>query len=85
MKIWLDDCRPAPDGYTWCKSVNEAKSIITNYKQEIECALDEYDFPSTELWNKQIEEVVVSCNIEGHDMFVIWLENNTLFQLGKGE
>lgn len=28
MKIWVDDIRPAPDGYVWCKSVNEAKNII---------------------------------------------------------
>lgn len=21
MKIWVDDVRPAPDGYVWCKSV----------------------------------------------------------------
>lgn len=24
MKIWVDDVRPAPDGYMWCKSVNDA-------------------------------------------------------------
>ncbi len=24
MKIWLDDLRPAPSGYFWCKSVNQA-------------------------------------------------------------
>ena len=24
MKIWVDDCRPAPEGYFWCKSVDEA-------------------------------------------------------------
>lgn len=29
MKIWVDDVRPAPDGYVWCKSVEEAKYIIT--------------------------------------------------------
>lgn len=23
MKIWVDDVRPAPEGYMWCKSVNE--------------------------------------------------------------
>lgn len=23
MKIWVDDVRPAPEGYVWCKSVNE--------------------------------------------------------------
>ena len=28
MKIWVDDVRPAPDGYVWCKSVDEAKSKI---------------------------------------------------------
>ena len=28
MKLWIDDVRPAPEGYYWCKSVNEAKKII---------------------------------------------------------
>ena len=28
MKIWIDDARPAPDGYVWCKSVNQAKHYI---------------------------------------------------------
>ena len=28
MKIWIDDTRPAPEGYVWCKSVNEAKDTI---------------------------------------------------------
>lgn len=28
MKLWIDDVRPAPDGYRWFKSVNEAKDII---------------------------------------------------------
>lgn len=25
MKLWIDDVRPAPEGYIWCKSVHEAK------------------------------------------------------------
>ena len=30
MKLWIDDVRPAPDGYDyWCKSVNEAQAKIT--------------------------------------------------------
>lgn len=29
LKIWVDDVRPAPWGYVWCKTVNEAKMIIT--------------------------------------------------------
>lgn len=28
MKIWLDDLRPAPEGFVWCRSVNEAKRLI---------------------------------------------------------
>jgi hypothetical protein len=28
MKLWIDDVRPAPEGYVWCKSVNEAKFLL---------------------------------------------------------
>ena len=28
MKLWIDDTRPAPEGYVWCKSVNEAKDTV---------------------------------------------------------
>lgn len=28
MKIWLDDLRPAPEGFVWCRSVNQAKRVI---------------------------------------------------------
>lgn len=28
MKLWIDDVRPAPDGYVWCKSVIEAQVKI---------------------------------------------------------
>lgn len=28
MKLWLDDVRPAPEGYVWCKSVREAQHVI---------------------------------------------------------
>ena len=28
MKLWVDDVREAPNGYIWCKSVNQAKNII---------------------------------------------------------
>ena len=35
MKLWVDDVRPAPEGYVWCKSVNEAKAEI----KHIECSI----------------------------------------------
>ena len=28
-KIWIDNLRTAPEGYLWCKSVNEAKDHIS--------------------------------------------------------
>lgn len=28
MKLWIDDVRPAPTGYIWCKSVHSAKDAI---------------------------------------------------------
>lgn len=28
MRLWIDDERPAPNGYIWAKSVNDAKKNI---------------------------------------------------------
>lgn len=28
MRLWLDDLRPAPDGYIWIKSVRDAQRVI---------------------------------------------------------
>ena len=30
MKLWIDDVRPAPWGYVWCKSVNEAIDLLSD-------------------------------------------------------
>jgi hypothetical protein len=35
MKLWIDDLRPAPVGYTWVKTVNDAKRYIES-AEEIE-------------------------------------------------
>lgn len=34
MKLWLDDCRPAPEGYVWVKSVNDAKTLILDQERK---------------------------------------------------
>lgn len=34
MKLWIDDVRPAPEGYIWIKSVNAAKAEI-NFREEL--------------------------------------------------
>ena len=33
MKIWVDDIRVAPNGYRWCKSVNETIKVILELEQ----------------------------------------------------
>ena len=36
MKLWIDDVRPAPEGYDWLYSVNEAKQAILYYEEMLE-------------------------------------------------
>ena len=36
MKLWIDDVRPAPFGYIWCKTVSQAIGFIDG--QERVCA-----------------------------------------------
>lgn len=36
MKLWIDDVRPAPEGYDWLCSVNEAKQTILYYEKMLE-------------------------------------------------
>ena len=32
MKLWIDDVRPAPEGYQWIQSVDSAKILILYYE-----------------------------------------------------
>ncbi len=34
MRLWIDSLRPAPEGYEWCKSTDEAKQIIEELEQQ---------------------------------------------------
>ena len=49
-RIWLDDVRPAPEGYIWCTSVNKAKFMILDCERRqekieiIDCDHDMGDF-----------------------------------------
>lgn len=45
MRLWLDDNRPAPEGWNWAKSVREAQfrvALTINIAQDTfeECSLD---------------------------------------------
>ena len=71
MKIWLDDLRPAPEGYTWCHSVNKAKRTIL-YANEpvglIDCDHDLGDYALAETasnfwtdWQRQSGIIPSAC------------------------
>ena len=36
MKLWIDDVRPAPEGYTRCRTVNNAKKLIESRENLVE-------------------------------------------------
>ena len=43
MKIWLDDLRPAPAGFVWCRSVNEVKRTIEEAEKSASVELIDCD------------------------------------------
>lgn len=47
LKIWIDDLRPAPDGYIWCKSTNEALCLIVDNINDIEVIHLDHDMGDT--------------------------------------
>ena len=55
MKIWVDDIRPAPEGYVWCKSVSQTISTIKKFEEDIENYLDEWDIPPFDIWEMKID------------------------------
>ena len=57
MKLWIDDVRPAPEGYVWCHSVWRAIKEIEIFENRKEELLDEWDFPPAEIWNMTIEVI----------------------------
>lgn len=48
MKLWIDDVRPAPEGYVWCLTTNEAKHIIQNV-QSLRYITHNENLPTIEL------------------------------------
>ena len=36
MKLWIDDVRPAPEGYVWLKSTSETIVFIVNHEEDLD-------------------------------------------------
>lgn len=47
MKVWVDDLRPAPEGYIWCQSTNEALRLIVPNIFDVEILHLDHDMGDT--------------------------------------
>ena len=36
MKLWIDDVRPAPEGYIWLKSTSQTVTFIVNNEEDLD-------------------------------------------------
>ena len=85
MKLWMDDVRPAPEGYIWVKTVESAIYEITRYNREADWNWEQYILGYTDretferrhqIWSVE----VISCDndlgeneAEGYKL-LDWLE-----------
>ena len=88
MKLWIDDIRPAPEGYewVWCKSVNDAKHYICVWEYQMfkEVDLIDIDHDAGDYWQyggdyikllDWLEETGRSYPIHIHSMNPVGVEN----------
>lgn len=74
MKLWVDDVRPAPDGYIWCKSVNETKDAISATEEYEEGALDSLDYYWLEEHDGPITLIDIDHDAGDYIKILDWLE-----------
>lgn len=72
MKLWIDDLRPAPAGYTWVKTVNDAKWYIES-AEEIE-EIFPTDTPVIKLIDIDHDAGDFASNGEDYIKLLDWLE-----------
>lgn len=76
MKLWIDDVRPAPDGYRWVKSVNKAKSVIAKWENENQQIKESFGFDPIPIEVIDIDHDAGDYISEGGDYIKLldWLE-----------
>jgi hypothetical protein len=55
MKLWIDDVRPAPEGYVWARSTEDAIFIISAYSKLLDYICYRIDEPQTLPWFEVID------------------------------
>ena len=73
MKLWIDDVRPAPKGYIWCTTVNEAKMVIRNV-ESLSFITHNWNVPKIELLD--VDHDAGDCVPYGGDYIKLldWIE-----------
>ena len=78
MKLWIDDIRPAPEGYVGVKSVDDAKDVI-NYSETMvkfyKYILDNDELPewiraSTEQDLKEVAIDIIDTDYDAGDLAI---------------
>lgn len=74
MKLWVDDIRPAPEGYEWCQSVIESKEQIMRSEQMAKCCSEMYTLVkenpilgSPDKWKSLAEDHAITIIDTDHD------------------
>lgn len=74
MKLWIDDIRPAPEGYLWVKSVNEAIDVISTafkrvdrYMQAGHDCFQERQYAERSKWYARANEAEIELIDLDHD------------------
>ena len=65
MRLWIDDTRPAPIGYIWCKSVNEAIECIED--SELKIGLLDHNDPLSKKYIKELSIDVIDLDNDAGD------------------
>ena len=72
MKLWIDDLREAPEGYVWCKSVNEAMRWIWHYGAKVD--FDNNIVDNIELLDIDHDAGDYACDGGDYIKLLDWLE-----------
>ena len=74
MKFWVDDVRPAPEGYVWCKSVNETISAINGINWNNHAMYDGTNYEPIELIDIDHDAGDYACDGGDYIKLLDWLE-----------
>lgn len=82
MKYWVDDIRPAPEGWTWLQTVDQAAVYITLYADSVEAISLDHDLGSLEASGYDIA-CMIECLVRDGSMGRIKLTSHSANPVGK--